>query len=280
MPIAFPVLRSPTAQAGPSRSYHRPRVTDFTSTTTPNLANYARFASRNPWVAARKETKKEANADPTKLRNHDIPFRTVMLVKQDGSLSEPQSTTSILRGLDLDVHSLTVVKADPPIVKIINLEEEREAEREREARIKLGRRLSVEDKEVQVGWTAAEGDMSHKIQLAKSILEKGDRVHITFAMRANSAGGARTYMPDDRKKEIVQRFTSELETVGKQWKDQERTGSLWICHWQPLPSVSSGLREKVVASEVDKKRARDEKKEARRLKEEMRLRKAKEKQSK
>jgi translation initiation factor IF-3 len=233
----------------------------------------------NPWLARKREQKQREEAPAVGVRNNRIPFHTVQLVGATG-LGEPEPLARILRGIDTSTHAVVLMSIEPAVVKIVDLEEERAQNREREARAKLNRRMAVEDKEVQVGWTAAEGDMAHKIAIARGALEKGDRVHVIFAMRANSAGGARTFLADERKAQIVGMFDEQLKEVGKRWKEDEIAKGLWICYWAPLETITSEVRRKIVTGEADKKKARDEKKEARRLKEEERLRKAAERQAK
>jgi translation initiation factor IF-3 len=211
-------------------------------------------------------------------RNHDIPFQTVQLVDPaTNKLDEPQSKSSILRNMDFSQEALVVVQADPPIVKIINLEEERHAKREFDARAKLQRKTSMEDKELQVPWNAAPSDMQHKINTARNILEKGDRVHLIFATR--SGAGLKNKITEEQRLEIVKNFDVQLGMSAKKWKADDQTRGMWICYWQPLPSIQAEHRTKVVGVESDKKRIRDEKKEARRIKEAERLRKAEERKA-
>jgi len=233
----------------------------------------------NPWVLRKREQAAAAEAAAYNervvgARNQRIPFRQVQMVGEDGHLGEPVALNRLLAQIDTDVNAVVLVAADPPVVKIVNLEEERLKEREFEARQKVRRRLAAEDKEIQVGWTAAEGDMAHKIQLARHTLEKGDRVQLIFAMRANNAGGARTFIDDGTKVQIVARFEDALADVGKRWKEDQIAKGLWVAHFAPLDSIASEARTKLVEAEQDKKRLKNEKKEARRHKEEERKRKA------
>lgn len=233
--------------------------------------------SREERAAAAAEAA-ELAANPLMRRNHDIPFQTVQLVDPaTNKLDEPQSKSSILRNMDFSQEALVVVQADPPIVKIINLEEERHAKREFDARAKLQRKTSMEDKELQVPWNAAPSDMQHKINTARNILEKGDRVHLIFATR--SGAGLKNKITEEQRLEIVKNFDVQLGMSAKKWKADDQTRGMWICYWQPLPSIQAEHRTKVVGVESDKKRIRDEKKEARRIKEAERLRKAEERKA-
>ncbi|KLT38469.1 hypothetical protein CC85DRAFT_252942 [Cutaneotrichosporon oleaginosum] len=211
-------------------------------------------------------------------RNHDIPFETVQLVGEDKKLSEPLPLAPIIESIDLATESVVCVQSDPPVVKIVNNAEEKRKERERDERIRLSKRLAIDDKELQMGWGAADGDVQHKIDTAVELLKKGDRVHIVFALRASS-GGKKQRVPDERKMQILEMFEEGVADVAKKWKDDEQSRGLWIQHWTPKESVITEARAKIVVGGVEKRKARDERKEARRLKEEERARKAKERQA-
>lgn len=222
--------------------------------------------------------REEPAVDPLSTRNYDIPFKLVHLVGQDNKLSDLTPLRPIVDSINTRTDSVIVVQAKPPIVKIINNAEEQQKERERQEKIKLSRRLAVEDKELQMGWGAADGDVQHKIETARGLLEKGDRVHVVFALRA-SAGGKKQRIPDERRMQILEMFEEGVADVATKWKEDEQSRGLWIQHWTPKSSIATEARAKLLEETVSKKKARDEKKEARRLKEEERLRKAKERQA-
>lgn len=286
--VVRPVLLAspsvPTASAQPRllhacarRVRHRP--TPPQTTTTPRLSanlHSAAVCLHARTTAASSRTKIKVN--PLTLRNGDIPHRIVQVVNEDGHLSEPTQLRALLDQFDQNTHMLKLVAADPPVVKIVNIEEDKRKEREHEARIKLSKRLSVEDKELQVGWHGEISDLQTKINTARHIIEKGDRVHIVFANRVSGAG-RRKIVPDERKAEIINLFEEGMSDVASKWKEDQRTKGLWISYWQPLSTISTEVRAKVVESLVDSKKRKEEQKEARRLKEEERLRKAKQRQA-
>jgi hypothetical protein len=172
-----------------------------------------------------------------------------------------------------------LVSTEPAVVRIVNLEEEKAKARDREVRSKISRRLAVEDKELQVGWTAAPPDLAHKLATAQATLAKGDRVHMVFAMRANSSGGARTYVANETKLAIVAQFDAGLKDLGKRWKPDEIANGLWVCYWQPLDTVNADARTKLQDAMSEKRKDKDDKKEARKLKEAERQRKAAERRA-
>ncbi|BEI94601.1 uncharacterized protein CcaverHIS019_0701730 [Cutaneotrichosporon cavernicola] len=216
--------------------------------------------------------------DPILSRNHDIPFEMVQLVGEDKKLSELLPLAPIIDSIDLSTESIICVQVDPPVVKIVNNAEEKRKEREHDEKVRLSKRLAVDDKELQMGWGAADGDVLHKIDTAVDLLKKGDRVHIVFALRSNS-GGKKQRIPDERKMKILEMFEEGVADVAKRWKDDEQSRGLWIQHWTPKESVITEARAKIVVGGVEKRKARDERKEARRLKEEERARKSKERQA-
>lgn len=160
---------------------------------------------------------------------------------------------------------MILVSLDPPICKLLNKEDEKQKVRVAEVKAKLNRKTAVEEKEVQVSWSSALGDLRHKAALAKGILEKGDRATIIFAAKAGA-----DKVGQEQQREIAGMFHRELEEIGVRWKDDEKSKGAWIQFWGPVASVREGRRAKVQEEEVGKRRERDEKKEARRRKEEER----------
>ncbi|RSH95109.1 hypothetical protein EHS25_000195 [Saitozyma podzolica] len=215
--------------------------------------------------------------NPLTLRDAAIPFRTVRLVSsEDNSLGPPTPLRSILRSYDPSTHTLAIVSIPNdsgsdlpiPIVKLLNREEERLKARASEAKARLRRKINAENKEVQVSWSSAEGDLRHKAILAKGILEKGDQVELVFAPRSKEK------IDDRRKDEIVASFKDVLDDVGSQWKEDLVNKGTRVCYWAPKASVRSEIRQKVTDAEIEKRSERDKKKEGRRRKEEERRAKA------
>jgi hypothetical protein len=127
----------------------------------------------------------------------------------------------------------------------------------------------VEEKEVQVSWASASGDLKHKCAQARGILEKGDRATVIYAAKAGS-----DKVSQGVQGEITAMFERELEEVAVRWKEDEKSKATWIQFWGPMAKVREERRAKVEEEEVGKKKERDEKKEARRKKEEERQERA------
>lgn len=201
-------------------------------------------------------------------RDSNIPFNAVQLVSQtDNSLSEPQPLRRLLTTYDPSTHALILVSSDPPVVKLVDKAIEAARTREAEARESIRRRTAAEEKEVQVSWGSASGDIGHKIALAKSLLERGDRVKLLFAPRQ---GERKDKTTPEAKKGIVQDFEEALEEVGRRWKEDTVKGKMVTCFWEAEGSVKEVVKAKVIEGEVEKRREREEKKEARRKKDEER----------
>ncbi|EAL20718.1 hypothetical protein CNBE0830 [Cryptococcus deneoformans B-3501A] len=201
-------------------------------------------------------------AHPLSYRDSSIPHSVVRLIGPEGLLP-PQRLSSILSTYSTSTHTLALVSVDGeyPVVKLVSKAEERDREKEKEEKSKVKRKISMEEKEVQVSWQSAKGDLGHKLEMAKGILEKGDRVQVVFANRRRAEPGI-------------------LEEVGKKWKEDDKNRGLWVLYYNPLDSVRQEVEKKVLEAEQAKKeekeKAKQEKLEARRKKEERRRQRAEE----
>ncbi|WOO78558.1 uncharacterized protein LOC62_02G002105 [Vanrija pseudolonga] len=207
-----------------------------------------------------------------------IPFAKVQLVDEDNKLGDPTSLKLILKTFDPKVDYLKLVQLEPPVVKIINIEEEKTREREYEARVRLSRRIAIEDKELQVPWHAAIGDLQHKAKTARSLIEKGDRVQLVFARRAGA--GKTRWITDAEKEEIVALFADALSPVATRWKEDDRSRKvIWVSYWKPLESISAGVRQKIMDGIVEKRQETIDKKEERRIRQQDKERRAAERRA-
>jgi len=119
--------------------------------------------------------------------------------------------------------------------------------------------------------------LSHKLSSARHILEKGDRVQLVFASRKGGGGKSSegSKITEGKKKEIVAMFEEGLAELGSKWREDNHEKGLWISHWQPRNEIRQAVKGKVLDKEVIKRQERDEKREARRRKQEERLLKIK-----
>lgn len=259
----MPILRPLTALRAVSRARLIP---------IPVKPTLARPASSGP---SRTRPSQPA-AHPLSYCDSSIPHPVVRLIGPDGLLP-PQRLSSIPPTYSTSTHTLTLVSVDGeyPVVKLVNKAEERDREKEKEEKSKVKRKISMEEKEVQVSWQSAKGDLGHKLEMAKGILEKGDRVQVVFANRRRAEP-----IHERQKDEIVALFEGTLEEVGKKWKEDDKNRGLWVLYYNPLDSVRQEVEKKVLEAERAKKKekeeAKQEKLEARRKKEERRRQRAEE----
>lgn len=167
-----------------------------------------------------------------------------------------------------------LVSSSPPIVKLLNKEDERAKLREAETKDRVRRKFAIEEKEVQVSWNSAVGDLRHKLDIARGILEKGDRVQLVFAPRSGGGGGGGNEVGQGRKDEIIRMFEEGLSGVGGKWREDERTRLTVVCYWQAKDAVRNERRKQVLEAEEEKRKEKEERREARRRKQEERERKA------
>lgn len=210
-------------------------------------------------------------------RDATIPHRVVQLVSAtDNSLGPPVDLASILSSYNPQTHTLTLVSQDPPIVKLVEKREAQLKMKATEDKARKRRARAMETSELQVSWESARGDMEHKVALARGILERGDRLELVFAHKKGARGqgllaGAKL---EAARQAALELFETELESVGKQWKDPLVTQSMTALYYEP----SKDLRDEVIrrADEADDEKAREKerKKEERRKKEEERAKKA------
>ncbi|OCF37469.1 hypothetical protein I316_00593 [Kwoniella heveanensis BCC8398] len=275
-PINHVTIRSASSSSSSSGSGSRPprflRPSSSSRSAPPSTQN--QYQSPSFGIKKEPDTQPDLNVHPLSFRDADIPYRTVRLVDPTTNhLLDPQPLRSILASYNQATHTLVLVSVDnkaAPIVKLVDKVEERRKERESEDKAKLRRKMALEEKEVQVSWQSAQGDIKHKLDLAKSLLEKGDsRVQVVFANRKRGEN-----VPDPKKVEIIASFDQVLGEVGNKWKDDSRSRGLWVLYYNPLESARSQVQSKVRQAENDKRKEKEEKKEARRRKEEERRAKA------
>lgn len=263
-------LRYTAGAVTPIRHYVAPKKPAPKPPATPRPISKSKQAFMLPGqVAASRRDQRRAQVGAV---NMDIPFAEVHVVDSETeNLGPIQPLKDVVDSISQDTHAVRLVRLDPPVVRIIDLEGEKVKERERFARQKLSRRLAVEDKEIQVGWHSAQADMQHKAKMARQALEKGDRVHVIFATRV---GGTQSMVSAQKKAEVVALFDEALEEVGDKWKDDERVKGLWVLYYQPKAQIREAAKERLVEKESKKKAKHDVEKEARRKKQQERERKA------
>lgn len=117
---------------------------------------------------------------------HDdlIKAWSVILVNEDGSLSELRSKQLVLESFDRATHSLVQVQpCEPgaaPICKILNKRAMRDAEK---AKAKAARGTGAGTKTLELNWAIDRGDLGHRLDKMRKFLEKGLKVEIVLASK-------------------------------------------------------------------------------------------------
>ncbi|MCJ1232379.1 hypothetical protein MMC14_000331 [Varicellaria rhodocarpa] len=184
---------------------NQPRV-DEVRTTPPRLSALHRFgpppSQRGP------------------VRDEAIRAYEVRVVREDGSLTDPQPLTSVLSSIHRKEKFLVQVAGhgdtEIPICKIQDKIKVREAER---AKDKAARNAGAKkDKQLELGWGIGPNDLGHRLNKMKDFLEQGKRVEIIVGKKRR----AREVGPDESAALLV-RIRNRIERVegAKEWKVME-----------------------------------------------------------
>ncbi|GLB33278.1 putative ribosome disassembly concerning protein [Lyophyllum shimeji] len=160
--------------------------------------------------------KQDANAKAPP-RDENIQHRIVQLVDPEtGRLTEPTPLRTILAGLDRRTKYVELVSVTPaPIVKVFDKLAESQRSAEAQYKARAAARKAIQ-KEVQLTWNAAPGDLAHKLEKMRQELERGARVDLVFARKKNQA-----YLPLEEMQARAQDIVDSLADVAKEWKDRE-----------------------------------------------------------
>ena len=194
-------------------------------------------------------------------RDNEITYRQVHTVNEDGSLGELRMLHHIMYDVDLKTHSVLLVSEDPPVVKIVSRIEEARAEKRRLVDQKTAKKMQLPEKEVQISWNSADGDLETKLNQAKVLLENGHRVMLVFAPR----GGRKKQQSSERMEYMAGFMDKGLAEVATKWKEDAFRGRVVSSFWQPQQEVTAAVRTKVMDFLSTQQKGKDELKEARRL---------------
>ncbi|KAG6829740.1 hypothetical protein H0H87_010372 [Tephrocybe sp. NHM501043] len=174
--------------------------------------------NKNAQQAAREAAGKDkSKKDKGPLRGQAIPHRLVRLVDpQTSKLTPLQPLSTILSSINRASHYVELVADKPePIVKIIDryLETTRAAEAAYRAREVARQNIQ---KEVQVSWSAAPADLTHKVDKVREELARGVRVDLVFSRKSGQ--------PKITPQEMYERANEVLkglEDVAREFKPRE-----------------------------------------------------------
>jgi translation initiation factor IF-3 len=149
--------------------------------------------STNPVVQGRynrttPDTDKAAPPKQRAKRDYDIVFPWIQIRQDDGTLTEPLRTSSVLKKMNKDRHTL-ILLATPrtseetkgpeyPICRLGDRKAELAAEQEAKAAQKKA--LKVVTKEVEINWAIAPNDLNTWLTRTKKFLSKGYHVRVTL----------------------------------------------------------------------------------------------------
>ena len=194
-------------------------------------------------------------------RDENITHRHVHMVNEDGTLGELRSMRQIMYDVDLKTHSVLLVSEDPPVIKIVSRIEEMRAEKRRSFDQKTQKKMQLPEKEVQISWNSADGDLETKLNHAKGLLENGHKVMLVFAPR----GGRKKRQTPERMEFMAGFMDKGLAEVATKWRDDEFRGRVVSSYWQPQQEVTAAIRSKVMDFVSTHQKGKDELKEARRV---------------
>ena len=205
---------------------------------------------------------------PNQIEIPEIPFEQVHVRDPEtGSLTPLQPLERVLRSIDESVECAYLVSTDPPVVRIRTIASLIAQEKEKLAIEEARKRLVSADKEVQVSWNAADGDLAMKVRQARQLIEKGDKVNIIFARKA---GGKKSIVKPERMQEILEMFNAALADIATKCKADDVRPKITTSYWEPIASVRSAAAMEATKHSQSNKSDRDAKKEARRKKDEER----------
>jgi translation initiation factor IF-3 len=174
-------LLLPSITAPVQRSFSSPSTRPFST----HPAAQIRFNRARPGPG-------DGNPAPAKndrtMRDYDIVFPWIQVRQDDGSLTEPQRTSAVLKKLNLDRHSLVLLAAprtdseskgpEYPICRIGDRKAELAAQAEKDALKK--KTPKIVSKELELNWAIAPHDLRTRMTQLKRFLSKGYQVRVTM----------------------------------------------------------------------------------------------------
>lgn len=226
------------------------------SASSPSFANEALAKTptkfnKNGFLLAQAEKAEEPR--PRKadgpLKNEKIKYRSVQ-INHNGRLSAPTTVRYILSLLDRSGYYIQLISHQPPIVRIVNKEEEYKRKKEEHEKAKLSK-AKREHKEIQLSWVTSGADAMHKLEKARKDLAKGFRVELVFAHKSNQPLPSVQAMH-----KTLQSTVDSLADVGKEWKErvlQRKMGALFLKGTEPPNSEPEQMEIEMDVPEVVKK---------------------------
>jgi translation initiation factor IF-3 len=163
------------------------------------------------------------------VRNLDIMQPVVQLVDPATKrLQPPTSVREIMSSINLNTHFVELVAEYPnPIVRVSSKKDAFDKLKASKEKKKLQAKQSIEEKEIQMTWGVARGDLAHKLNKVIEELRKGNRVELVFAPKKGQV------VPTPRNMDMrVEEILDLIKDVGKEWKPREVRNVVTILHLQ------------------------------------------------
>jgi len=166
-------------------------------------------------------------------RNRDIPHSTVQVVREEGGLGPPTPLSDVLQSIDSKLQYVQLVSEDPqPLVKILNKLEQYNKLKGWQKRQKEVAASNVR-KEIQMTWGVESGDFTHKVSKARKELERGNRVELVFAPKANQP------IPNQATMEArINQTVEDLADFAKEWLPRKVERGVAILYLKKLNGPS------------------------------------------
>ena len=167
----------------------------------------------------------------------------------DNTLSEAKPITQILKEINPKVQWPVIVSKSPlVIIRIKNIKEVINAEIEKSKKGGPsgsggggGSRKNLGEKEIQVPWTTADGDLKRKLDQCVEVLKNGARLTAVFAPKA---GAKNRDLSTERMGKMVHTFDEELNKFGNKWREDDMRAKTWILYFDALPSLRQQAQAK------------------------------------
>ncbi|KAI0366195.1 hypothetical protein BV20DRAFT_662166 [Pilatotrama ljubarskyi] len=150
-----------------------------------------------------------------KPRNEEIKYSVVRLADpKTGALEPPAPLRQILSRIDRKQQFLELVTDKPePVVRIFD--KKLLYDREKAKKLIQANKRPPEEKEVQLTWGVASGDMQFKLRKVLAELEEGNRVNLVIAPKK----GQKLPSPAEQEK-LIQEVLSFVADVAKERKER------------------------------------------------------------
>ncbi|GJE84807.1 hypothetical protein PsYK624_008830 [Phanerochaete sordida] len=176
---------------------------------------------------------------PRKPRDEEIGFRRVRLVDPDtGSLGPLTDLAQVIQsvrnrpstpapGTEEQAEAAgekrekwwkktwcveLVTHTPDPIVRAVNLSDEYRKAKEMHKKKRDG---IIKEKEVQLSWHVAQGDLEHKLRKVRETLEEGERVTLAFSRKKGQ-----NWPTPEEKEAKIEEVVGQLTDTAEEWKER------------------------------------------------------------